>query len=116
MANAWEIPGGQFSLDVKEPLDFRRFIKVNADGKAEYATAATDPIVGISYTEAQYADTPISIVGHGIAMAEAGEAIAAGDFVTAGADGKVAKGSASECAGIALTGADANNLVTIKLN
>jgi len=116
MANAWEIPGGQFSLDVAAPLDFRRFIKVDANGKAAYATAGTDPIVGISYTEAQHADTPISIVGHGIAMVEASETIAAGDFVEPTTGGKAAKVATGTSNFIALTGSGADNLITVKLN
>ena len=116
MANAWEIPGGQFSLDAATPLDFRRFIKVNANGKAAYATAGTDPIVGISYTEALYADTPISIVGHGIAMVEASETIAAGDFVVPTTGGKAAAVESGTSNFIALTGSNADNLITVKLN
>ena len=113
MANAWEIPGGQFSLDVKEKTDYRRFIKVNADGLAEVATAATDAIVGISYTDAPAANTPISIVGSGIALVEAGGTVEAGDFVKPTTGGKAIK-STDVTAFIALTGADADNLITVK--
>lgn len=115
MANAWEIPGGQFSLDASAPLDFRRFIKVDTNGKAAYATAGTDPIVGISYTEAQYTGTPISIVGHGIAMVEASETIAAGDFVIPTTGGKAAKVASGTSNFIALTGAGADALITVKM-
>ena len=110
--NAFEIPGFQFSLNAAADLDWRRFVKVNADGLAEYASAATDPIVGVSYAEAPIG-TPASITGSGIAMVEAGEEIAAGDFVTAGTDGKAAKGS--EGAFIALTGATEGSLISVKL-
>ena len=115
MANAWEVPGGQFSLDAAKKLDFRRFIKVDANGKADYATAGTDPIVGISYTEALYADTPISIVGHGIAMVEASETIAAGDFVEPTTNGLAAKVASGTSNFIALTGAGAEALITGKI-
>lgn len=115
MANAWEIPGGQFSLDVAKPTDYRRFIKVNSEGLAEYATSGSDPIVGISYTDAPKEGTPISIIGYGIAMVEANVELKAGDFVTAGADGKAAKGTASQHAGVALTSVAPNDLVTVKL-
>ena len=113
MANAWEVPGGQFSLDAKEETSYRRFIKVNTDGQAEVATSASDPIVGISYTDAP-AGTPISIIGSGIAMAEAVEAVTAGDFVTAGTAGKVAV-SNDATPFIALTSAAAGDLTTVKI-
>ena len=109
--NAFEIPGLRISLDAKEALDWRRFIKVNADGQAEYATADTDAIVGISYTEAP-AGTPVSIVCDGVAMVEAGEDIDAGAFVTAGAEGKAAAGGDKF---IALTGAATGSLITVKM-
>lgn len=115
MANAWEIPGGQFSLDAATKLDFRRFIKVDANGKADYATAGTDPIVGVSYTEAPAAGTPIAIVGSGIAMVEASETIAAGDFVKPTTGGKAAKVASGTSNFIALTGADADALITVKI-
>ena len=114
MGNAWEVPGGQFSLDAAAETSFRRFIKVNSNGKAEVATAGTDPIVGISYTDAPAADTPISIVGCGIAMVEASETIAAGDFLepTTGGLAAVADSATSF---IALTGGAAESLVTVKI-
>ena len=115
MANAWEIPGGQFSLDVKEQTDWRRFIKVNSDGLAEVATAGTDPIVGVSYTEAPAAGTPIAVVGSGIAMVLASETIAAGDFVEPTTGGKAAKVASGTSNFIALTGADADALITVKI-
>lgn len=116
MANAWEIPGGQFSLDAAAVLDWRRFIKVDSTGKAAYATAGTDPIVGISYTEATAAGQPISIVGAGIAMVEASEAIAAGDFVEPTTDGQAAKVASGTSAFIALTGVSAaDQLITVKI-
>ena len=115
MANAWEIPGGQFSLDAATKLDFRSFIKVDANGKADYATAGTDPIVGVSYTEAPAAGTPIAIVGSGIAMVEASETIAAGDFVEPTTGGKAAKVASGTSNFIALTGADADALITVKI-
>lgn len=110
--NAFEIPGFQFSLNAAADLDWRRFVKVNEDGMAEYATAGTDAIVGISYTEAP-ANTPVSITGNGIAMVEAGEDITAGAFVTAGTDGKAA--AATDGAFVALTGAAAGSLVTVMM-
>lgn len=114
MANAWEIPGGQFSLDAAAVLTFRRFIKVNATGKAAYATQASDPIVGVSYTEAPIVNAPISIIGSGIAMVEASEDITAGSFVAPTTDGKAAA-SNNATAFIALTGAAADNLITVKI-
>lgn len=110
--NAFEIPGFQFSLNAESAVDWRRFVKVNDTGTVEYATAATDAIVGISYTEAP-AGEPVSIVGNGIAMVEAGEEIAAGAFVTAGEEGKAAAAEAG--AFIALTGAPAGALIAVKM-
>lgn len=116
MANAWETTPGQFSLDVAAKTDYRRFLKVNSSGLAEYATSASDPIVGVSYTDAPSAGTPISITACGIAMVEAGATIAAGTFVTAGSDGKaVTAESKATAAGIALTGAGAGNLISVLL-
>ncbi len=113
MANAWEIPGGQFSLDASDELTFRRFIAVNSSGLAAYATSGTGPIVGVSYTEAP-AGAPISIIGSGIAMVEASEDITAGDFLEPTTGGKAAVAE-SGTAFIALTSATANSLVTVKI-
>jgi len=113
MANAWEIPGGEFTLDAAANLTWRRFVKCDSTGCADYATAGTDAIVGITYTEAN-AGRPISIIGSGIAMVEASETIAAGDFVEPTTGGKAAKAD-SGTAFIALTGADADNLITVKI-
>ena len=110
--NAFEIPGFQFSLNAKDALDWRRFVKVNSDGNVEYATAGTDPIVGVTYNEAP-AGAPVSITGSGIVMVTAGESVAAGDFVTAGEEGKAAV--AEDGPFMALTGADADGLVSVKL-
>ena len=115
MAGAWEVPGGQFSLDAGAALDWRRFIKVDTDGTAAYATSGTDAIVGISYTEALAAGVPISIIGSGIAMVEASETVTPGDFVEPTTDGKAAVVSSGTSAFIALTGADADNLITVKI-
>ena len=130
MSNAWEIPGGQFSLDVADsvkPVDSNkpagldnpcmvahRFIQVNEDGCAEYASATADPVVGVSYTEAP-AGAPISIVGCGIVMVECSAAITAGAFVGVGADGKAAAGTATANVGIALSTSNPASLVSVLL-
>ena len=111
--NPFEIPSGQFTLDATSECEWHRFIKVNAEGNAEYATAATDAIVGVSYADAK-AGQPLAIVGAGIAMVEANETIAAGDIVNAGAGGKAAK-AATGNGYPALTGGDTGTLVTVKV-
>ena len=112
--NAYEIPGEQFTLNAASACERHRFIKVDANGLAAHATAATDPIVGISYMEAD-ATQPLSIVGGGIAMVEAGATIAAGDLVTAGTDGKAAKAADGKAGFVALTGAGDGQLISVKL-
>lgn len=112
--NAFEIPGhSRFSLDAVSAVATHRFLKVNANGKAEYATAASDPIVGVSYTETVGADQPVSIVGDGLVMVEASAAIAAGAFVGPTTDGKAVTGGPF----VAITAAEADgDLITVDLN
>lgn len=112
--NAFEIPGhSRFSLDAASAIELRRFVKVNANGKAEYATAATDPIVGVSYTSVEAADQPVAIVGDGLVMVEASAAITAGAFVGPTANGKAVTGGPF----VALTTAKADgDLITVDLN
>lgn len=111
--NAFEIPAGYFTLNAKSDVDWHRFIKVGSTGEAEYATAGTDPIIGVSYSEAK-ATQPLSIVGRGIAMVEASDTITAGDFVNPTTDGKAAK-SDSASFYVALTGGNAGDLITVKM-
>lgn len=112
--NAFEVPGhSRFSLDSTAATATHRFLKVNAEGKVEYATAATDPIVGVSYTETPAAGQPVSIVGDGLVMVEASEAITAGSFVGPTTDGKAAANGSF----VALTDATAaGELITVSLN
>lgn len=112
--SAFEIPGhSRFSLDAAAALERNRFVKVDSNGKAAYATTGKDPIVGVTYTEAK-ADTPVSITGDGIVMVCAASAIAAGDFVGPSTDGKAAKDAGSY---IALTAATAaNEEISVDLN
>lgn len=111
--NAFEIPGySRFSLDAASALVNHRFVKVNANGAAEYATAATDPIVGVTYGEA-IANAPIAIVGDGLVMVEASAAITAGSFVGPTTDGKAVTGGPF----VAITAAEAaGDLITVDLN
>lgn len=112
--NAFEVPGHvRFSLDAASPVTLRRFLKVNSSSQVEHATAAGEPIVGVSYTEATAAGRPVSIVGDGIVLVEAGETIAAGDLVGAGADGKAMK-----TGGVypAITGGDAGDEISVLLS
>jgi hypothetical protein len=109
--NAYEVPGARFTLIAAADVEPNRFVKVNTDGCAEYATAADQPIVGVAYTEAKTGQ-PLSIAD-GVLMVEAAAAITAGDFVTAGAEGKAAKGDSGF---VALTTATAGSLVTVKVN
>lgn len=112
--NAFEVPGhSRFSLDAVSAVATHRFLKVNANGKAEYATAASDPIVGVSYTETIGADQPVSIVGDGLVMVEASAAITAGAFVGPTTDGKAVTGGPY----VAITGATAaGDMITVSLN
>ncbi len=109
--NAYEIPSGQFTLNTSVDCVPHRFVAVDANGLAKHATAETDPIVGVSYTEA-LTGRPLSIIGGGIIMVEAAAEIAAGAFVTAGADGKAVAGGDKF---VALTGAPAGALISVKL-
>lgn len=112
--NAFEVPGhSRFTLDAASAIDWHRFVKVNSAGKAEYATAASDPIVGVSYTDADAADKPVSIVGDGIVIVTASAAIAAGAFVGPTTDGKAVTGGPF----VALTAATAaDEDIAVSLN
>ena len=119
--NAFEIPAGQFTLNASTAVPWHRFVKVDNNGGATLATKANDAIVGISYVDAK-ATQPLSIVGAGLPMVEASEAIAAGDMVVPTTDGKAAKATAptdtnARTAGFfAITSATAaGDLITIKL-
>lgn len=85
--NAFEIPGCvRFTLNATSACEQYRFIKANSEGGCEYATKASDPIVGVAYTAVEAAQ-PLSIVNDGIVMVEASAAIEAGAMVSPAANG-----------------------------
>lgn len=120
--NPYEIPGGLFTLNVdtsaETDIPRGRFVKATSNGGAALAAAATDPIIGVSYTEAKHTQ-PLSIAAEGIVMVEASGAITAGDFVAPTTGGKAVKVSGSEVKPatgfVALTSAVDKALVTVKL-
>lgn len=113
--NAYEIPGERFTLIASYNIARHKFVSVSPSGKAYVPTDDTEAVVGVTYTEAD-TDQPISIVGSGIVMVIAGEAIAAGDVVTFGASGVAMKGTKDKPGKyVAMTSASKDDLVSIKL-
>jgi len=116
--NAFSIPNLRWSLPSGGATPWRRFVSVNAEGKAILANAST-PVVGVSQNECTagpHADQVQEIID-GIVVVEAGGVIAAGALVMSNANGMaVAHTGNAAVVGIAITGATAaGQLVTVKL-
>jgi len=112
--NAYEIPNLRFSLPATTALLRRRFLTVDVNAGAVYATADS-VTVGVSATEAAAGEAVD--VADGIVMVEAADAITAGAKISVGADGKAITAAAGIVVGTALTSAGAaSELVTVKVN
>ena len=92
-----------------------KVLAYNAEGKLALPAADGDPAIGIILSDAPTNDSGITpsgaevdvLIRH-IGLAEAGAAVAKGDFLTATADGTVRKAAAGEYVlGIAMTAATA---------
>lgn len=117
-------PGSRITALTTEAISGKRFVKVSADklvGSAALSTTADGGNIKVSMADA--GETPIGVssydaasgalvgvlgVGHVVPI-KAGEAIAAGDLLVAGADGVAMKQSA-----IALTG-NAQNITPVRV-
>ncbi len=113
---AYEIPHFRFSLPAGGAINIHRFVKIDASGNGVVATAATDPIVGVSQNmisarsdlfRHDVEDQVLEIQGAGISIVEAGAAITTGAFITTDGEGRAAVGAADSFIGIALTSASA---------
>ena len=90
-------------------------VAYDTDGKLALPATDGGPVVGIILSDAPANDngaTPagaeVDVLIRHIGLAEAGAAVAKGDFLTAAADGTVRKAAAGECIlGIAMTAASA---------
>lgn len=70
-----------------------RLVKFDAAaGQVVAATAATDKTVGVTTDIPAAANERVDLVHHGEALVTAGGAIAQGEFIVAGADGKAVQG------------------------
>ena len=111
--NAYEIPNLRFSMPAGEDVARRRFVAVDSDGKGVIATAA-GPAIGVSMNQA--ADGEVLEIADGIAMVEAGAAIAAGASIAVGTAGKAAVAGTGIVVGTALTAAAAaGQLIAVKI-
>lgn len=92
------------------------FAKMSADNTVVVAAAATDSIVGV-IREENVQGKPVTVQFGGIAKVIAGGTIVAGNRITADSNGKaVATAVAGNLvAGIAMHGADANDVVSVIL-
>jgi len=114
MANAYEIPGLRYSLVAGGAVGRYLFVSANASGLGVAATAVTQ-IVGVSYNEVATGEV-LEVVGDGIAIVTAGEAVAAGAAVYADAAGKAIDSAGTIVAGVALTASTgADQLISVKL-
>ncbi len=121
---AYEIPHFRFSLPAGGAVNRGRFVAIDANGNGIVATAATDPIVGVSQNmisapsegfRHEIADQVLEVQGAGISIVEASATITYGAFVTTDGEGRAAVGAADNCIGIALTAAGAaGEFVTVK--
>lgn len=126
--NAYEIPNQRFSLPAGAAVARRRFVAVNSAGAGIQATASTQ-VIGVSTNEVDTttlaASKQVLEIADGIVMVTAAATIAAGNAVSANADGKAIVAVAPTygdtsvagtiVVGTALTGADAGALITVKL-
>lgn len=111
--NAYEIPNLRFSMPAGEDVARRRFVAVDSDGKGVIATAA-GPAIGVSMNQA--ADGEVLEIADGIAMVEAGAAIAAGAIIEVGTSGKAVTNTSGVGIGTALTAAAAaGQLIAVKI-
>jgi hypothetical protein len=83
-----------------------RFVKVTGEHQCGLATAATDVVVGVLQNKPQGVGHAATVALGGITHVEASAAIAAGDQVTATADGRAVT-STTNVKGIALHSATA---------
>lgn len=92
-----------------------KVLAYNADGKLALPAADGSPVIGIVLSDAPASDSGVTPAGtevdmliRHIGLAEAGAAVAKGDFLTATEDGAVRKAAAGEyILGIAMTAATA---------
>lgn len=104
-----------------------KVVVFDADGKLSLPAADGDPAIGIVLSDASALDNGAALVTKAgmeidvlikdIGLAEAGEAVAKGDFLTASADGTVKKAAAGDfILGMALTAAsEAGELVQMQI-
>lgn len=109
---AFEIPGMRFSLPAGNAVKRHRFVSINSTSNGIQATAETQ-VVGASMNETKAGE--VLEIADGIVMVEAGATITAGAAVYADADGKVAS-SGTAVAGVAVTGGNSGDIVTVKIN
>ena len=97
-----------------------KVLAYNTDGKLALPAADGDPVIGIILSDAPANDSGVTpsgaevdvLIRH-IGLAEAGAAVAKGDFLTAATDGTVRKAAAREyILGIAMTAATAAGELT----
>jgi hypothetical protein len=103
---AHEIPVLPFTLNASEAIAIYRFVNVTTTGEAELADDGTDAI-GVSQNDPAI-DEACAIEVYGLSICEAGEAIAAQDYITSDATGRGKTATTGErIHGVALTAAGA---------
>jgi hypothetical protein len=119
--SAYEIPGFSFSLPANADYSVEatsgqfRFVDVNSSSKAVTAGLAADAI-GVRQNNPR-ANEATTIVSTGIVFVEAGEAIAAGDYIKSMANGLAGEADTAGdyILGRALTGAASGEFCTVLL-
>lgn len=107
---AYEIPGFSFTLPAKVDLNNQwRFVNIDATGNALYASA-DGRVIGVLNNKPK-ATQPATIVQNGVAMVEAGAAIALGADVSAGANGVALTAASGIKTGVALEAATATGQI-----
>lgn len=112
---AYEIPSCKYTGVAEEAITRRRFLKVGtADGKVKMADSA-EVVIGVSMNDSAINEVT-EIAGSGLVLVEAGELLAIGTEVQAGADGVAVTYASGNKVGVTITAAGASGeLCTVKL-
>lgn len=110
---AYEIPNLRFSLPAGADIARHRLITVNENCEGIQATAGAT-VIGASMNETKTGE--VLELADGIVMVTAGGEVAPGAKVSADAEGKAVTASDGYVAGVAITGGNAGELISVKVN
>lgn len=110
------VPGFPGSVDPNIGTQYLIVKRGTAKDVVELATASTDVLLGVTTTKAQHANTAVAVAYSGTVPVQAGEPLALGAKVTAGAGGKAFTHSTGNALGTVVEAASAAGaLATVQL-